>query len=109
MANKCYKIDNFTFKKRTKRINEDLSKCECIKNYKLDIANELLYIEYHDEINMEQLLNQELRARSLKGLTFADIFFTTISNCRGGCCCIRSAYWPCIGYGWWNFFCKIAI
>lgn len=56
MANKCYKIDNFTFKKRTKRINEDLSKCECIKNYKLDIANELLYIEYHDEINMEQVL-----------------------------------------------------
>lgn len=56
MANKCYKIDNFTFKKRTKRINEDLSKCECIKNYKLDIANELLYIEYHDEINMKQVL-----------------------------------------------------
>lgn len=56
MANKCYKIDNFTFKKRTKRINEDLSKCECIKNYKLDIANELLYIEYHNEINMEQVL-----------------------------------------------------
>lgn len=56
MANKCYKIDNFTFKKRTKRINDDLSKCECIKNYKLDIANELLYIEYHDEINMEQVL-----------------------------------------------------
>lgn len=56
MANKCYKIDNFTFKKRTKRINEDLSKCECIKNYKLDIANELLYIEYYDEINMEQVL-----------------------------------------------------
>ena len=56
MTNKCYKIDNFTFKKRTKRINEDLSKCECIKNYKLDIANELLYIEYHDEVNTEQVL-----------------------------------------------------
>lgn len=56
MTNKCYKIDNFTFKKRTKRINEDLSKCECIKNYKLDIANELLYIEYYDEVNTEQVL-----------------------------------------------------
>lgn len=41
-----------------------------IKDSMISLAN--------DEINMEQLLNMELKARSLKGLTFGDIFFTTM-------------------------------
>lgn len=34
----------------------------------------------NDEANMEQLLNTELKARSLKGLTFGDIFFATMKE-----------------------------
>lgn len=34
----------------------------------------------NDETNMEQLLNTELKARSLKGLTFGDIFFATMKE-----------------------------
>ena len=34
----------------------------------------------NDEENMEQILNTELKARSLKGLTFGDIFFATMKE-----------------------------
>ncbi len=43
-----------------------------IKDSMISLAN--------DEINMEQLLNTELKARSLKGLTFGDIFFATMKE-----------------------------
>lgn len=37
----------------------------------------------NSESNMEQLLNTELKARSLKGLTFGDIFFATMNEQYG--------------------------
>ncbi len=43
-----------------------------IKDSMISLAN--------DEENMEQLLNTELKARSLKGLTFGDIFFATMKE-----------------------------
>lgn len=43
-----------------------------IKDSMISLAN--------DESNMEQLLNTELKARSLKGLTFGDIFFATMKE-----------------------------
>ena len=43
-----------------------------IKDGMISLAN--------DEASMEALLNTELKARSLKGLTFADIFFTTMKE-----------------------------
>ena len=43
-----------------------------IKDGMISLAN--------DEQSMEMLLNTELKARSLKGLTFADIFFTTMKE-----------------------------
>ena len=43
-----------------------------IKNSMISLAN--------DEVSMEMLLNTELKSRSLNGLTFADIFFTTMKE-----------------------------
>lgn len=44
-----------------------------------DIKDSIISLS-NDEFNMEQLLNMELKARSLKGLTFGDIFFTTMKE-----------------------------
>ncbi len=43
-----------------------------IKDSMISLAN--------DELNMEQLLNTELKAKSLQGLTFGDIFFATMQE-----------------------------
>ncbi len=44
-----------------------------------DIKDSIISLA-NDEDNMQALLNTELKARSLKGLTFGDIFFTTMKE-----------------------------
>ena len=44
-----------------------------------DIKDSIISLA-NDEENMEQILNTELKARSLKGLTFGDIFFATMKE-----------------------------
>lgn len=44
-----------------------------------DIKDSIISLA-NDEENMQALLNTELKARSLKGLTFGDIFFTTMKE-----------------------------